>query len=228
MIVLFSPKVTYQIAKNIRIILSYTLPCFLAWVGVQILDAPVDIAQGYHYRWIYLHVPAAIASLACAAIMSALSVCAWIYRLHVAYFLAKECAWVGLAATIIALLTGSIWGSVTWGAWWIWDMRMTSELLLAFLYIGFLICDDARTKKLLSPKIQYIIAVLILANIPIIHFSVVWWNSLHQKSTLLALGRQTMPSPMFMPLIYTILSCALLIIWYMSGRLTQEYARRFV
>lgn len=155
MIFLFSPRYAYGIAKWLRMVLSWALPPLLLYTVYLICTAPLDQVQGWTYLWIYLHVPAAWISLFAGVVMGGLNTLAWIYHLHVANILAHQSAKIGLAATLVALMTGSIWGSMTWGTWWIWDMRLTTELLLALLYIAYLTAVHAVQIRLLSKRIQF-------------------------------------------------------------------------
>ncbi len=226
MIVLFSPKIAYNIAYYIEKSLGVFLPLLLLVGGYLVYDAPVDIVQGYSYLWIYLHVPTAIISLFAAMFVCVFTSIGWIYKISVANILSVACAEVGLLASFIALASGAIWGSQTWGVWWVWDMRLTSELLLAVLYAAYLTTEQAVKMKMISKRIQFYISMLIVLNVPLIHFSVEWWYSLHQTSTLLS-SKQTMPYSMYTPLMYAIIVAMLVCTWYVSRQLRLIYSVRF-
>jgi heme exporter protein C len=226
MIVLFSPKVAYKIAYYMEKVLGAILPILLVISGYLVYRAPVDIVQGISYLWIYLHVPAAVISLFSAMFVCAFVSLGWVYKISVANILSVVCAEVGLVSSLIALFSGAIWGSQTWGAWWVWDMRLTSELLLAILYAAFLTTEQAVKMRMISKRIQFYISLLIAFNVPLIHFSVEWWYSLHQTSTLLS-SKQTMPYSMYVPLMYAMFVAVLFCIWYVSRQLRLIYAVRF-
>ncbi|MDC3180713.1 cytochrome c biogenesis protein CcsA [Gammaproteobacteria bacterium] len=226
MIKLFSPKVAYHIAGYLEMTLRYFLPVYLIICLYLIANAPLDIVQGWSYLWIYLHVPAALISLFSAVVVFTLVSIGWIYRIHVATTLAYASAQVGFTSSMIALISGSIWGSQTWGAWWVWDMRLTSELLLALLYAAYITTEQAVTLKLISRRLQFYISFLITLNVPIVHFSVEWWYSLHQPSTLLS-SEMTMPARMYLPLLTMIVFAILVCCWYVSRRLVLAYQHRF-
>ncbi len=173
----------------------------LAW---GLYFAPSDYQQGDAFRIIYVHVPSAFLSLmvySCMAISAALFL---IWRIKIADEIARASAPVGALFTFLALVTGSIWGKPMWGTWWIWDARLTSELILLFLFFGYMALRDALPQKIGALASSYL-AVIGMINIPIIHFSVIWWNTLHQGPTLSRLSLPTMDSRMLYPLLLMIL-----------------------
>lgn len=152
-------------------------------VGGLIL-APTDYQQGEAYRIIYVHVPCAILSLLIYVAMAVCGVLVLIWRIKVADIIAIALAPIGMVFAFCALVTGSLWGKPMWGTWWIWDARLTSELVLLFLYIGYMGLYNAIPNKQNAAKVCAILAVVGVVDIPIIHYSVTWWNTLHQGSTL--------------------------------------------
>ena len=175
-----------------------------AWQGLFV--APPDYQQGDSARILYVHVPAAWQALLGYAIMTVLAAIALIWRIRIAEIMAMACAPIGAALTLICLVTGSLWGKPMWGTWWEWDARMTSMLVLLFIYVGIMALyasfDDRR-------KAARIASVLVLAgavNLPIIHFSVEWWTTLHQGATIRLLGESTMHPSMLPPLIWMTLA----------------------
>ncbi len=172
--------------------------------------APADYEQGDSYRIIYIHVPAAWMSMFAYVVMATSSAIFLIWRLKIADVVAEASAPIGAAFTAVALLTGSFWGKPMWGTWWIWDARLTSELLLLFLYLGYMALRGALDTPQGSARAAAILAVVGVVNIPIIHFSVEWWNTLHQPATITKLGKPSMHISMLRPLLLMALAFQLL------------------
>ncbi|MDF2786308.1 MAG: heme transporter permease [Pantoea eucrina] len=172
--------------------------------------APADYQQGNSFRIMYLHVPAAMWSMGIYASMAIAAFTGLVWQLKMADLAAAAMAPVGAAFTFIALVTGSAWGKPMWGTWWIWDARLTSELVLLFLYMGamalWLAFDDRRT----AGRAAGILILVGVVNLPIIHFSVQWWNTLHQGSS--GLLQQAIDPAMRTPLRWSILGYLLLFI----------------
>lgn len=162
---------------------------------------PPDYQQGDAFRILYLHVPLAALSLGVYGFMALASIGVYIWQLKLHDQLAHAAASVGMVFTSLTLITGAIWGKPMWGTWWLWDVRLTSELVLWVFYVSILLfrahCEPGKK----TAKIAASIALLGVVNLPIIHFSVDWWHSLHQKSTLLGWHAPTMPMEMLWPLI---------------------------
>lgn len=157
--------------------------------------APTDAAQGEVYRLLYLHVPAAWLSMFLYFVMALHCAAGWIWGTRVSWALAQGLAPVGAGYTAVALLTGSLWGQPTWGTWWVWDARLTSELLLLLLYLGVMVLQSAFEDRERGRRAAGLLAVVGLVNLPVIYFSVVWWNTLHQGATLSpAQGAQLAPA----------------------------------
>jgi len=167
--------------------------------------APADYQQGNSFRIMYLHVPAAMWSMGIYAAMAIAAFTGLVWQLKMADLAAAAMAPVGAAFTFIALITGSAWGKPMWGTWWIWDARLTSELVLLFLYMGamtlWLAFDDRRT----AGRAAGILILVGVVNLPIIHFSVQWWNTLHQGATFTLTEKPAMPADMWLPLLCTAL-----------------------
>jgi len=172
--------------------------------------APPDYEQGESYRIIYIHVPSAWMSMFVYVIMATSSAIFLIWRLKIADMVAVASAPIGAAFTAVALLTGSFWGKPMWGTWWIWDARLTSELLLLFLYLGYMALRGAMETPQSAARAAGILAVVGVVNIPIIHFSVEWWNTLHQPATITKLDKPSMHISMLRPLLIMVLSFQML------------------
>ncbi|WP_039045287.1 heme ABC transporter permease [Plesiomonas shigelloides] len=145
--------------------------------------APADYQQGDSYRIMYLHVPAAIWSMGIYASMAIAAFIGLVWQIKMSDLASAAMAPVGAVFTFIALATGSAWGKPMWGAWWVWDARLTSELILLFLYLGAIALYNAFDDRRLAGRAASILILVGVVNLPIIHFSVEWWNTLHQGST---------------------------------------------
>jgi heme exporter protein C len=163
--------------------------------------APPDYQQGEAFRMIYVHVPGAILSLTVYTVMAVASGIALIWRIKVGHAVAAASAPIGASFAILALITGSLWGKPMWGTYWAWDPRLTSELILLFLYVGVMSLRSAFEDPLRGDRAAALLAVVGVVNVPIVHFSVVWWNSLHQGATIVRLGAPKMPGSMLWPLL---------------------------
>jgi heme exporter protein C len=186
-------KWLHQLAKPERL---YQL-CgrFVPWLGVSgavclIIGwvwgfgfAPADYQQGNSYRIMYIHVPAAMWSMGIYASMAIAAFIGLVWQMKMSDLLVTAMAPVGAVFTFIALATGSAWGKPMWGAWWVWDARLTSELVLLFLYLGVIALYNAFEDRRLAGRAAGILVLVGVVNIPIIHYSVQWWNTLHQGST---------------------------------------------
>ncbi|MBJ3814969.1 heme ABC transporter permease [Shimwellia pseudoproteus] len=165
--------------------------------------APADYQQGQSYRIMYLHVPAAMWSMGIYAAMAIAAFIGLVWQMKMATLAVSAMAPVGMVYTFIALITGSAWGKPMWGTWWIWDARLTSELVLLFLYAGIIALYNAIDDRRRAGTAASILVLVGVVNLPIIHFSVVWWNTLHQGSTNM---QQTIDPTMRMPLRLCILA----------------------
>jgi heme exporter protein C len=146
--------------------------------------APTDAQQGDAYRIIFIHVPAAWMSMVIYLAMAAWAAIGWILQARMASMLARALAPTGALFTFLALWTGSLWGKPAWGTWWVWDARLTSELILLFLYAGYMALTAAIDDHRRADRAGALLAIVGAANVPIIYFSVRWWNTLHQGATI--------------------------------------------
>jgi heme exporter protein C len=174
-------------------------------VGIwgALYEVPADYKQGEHFRILYIHVPCAWMSLFVFVVMAIQSAIALVWRIKLCEVLAMACAPVGAAFTVVTLATGAIWGKPTWGTWWSWDPRLTSELVLLFLYFGVMGLYAAIEDRRAAARAAGFLAIVGLVNIPIVHYSVEWWNTLHQGQTIRLVGKSSMHSSMVWPLILT-------------------------
>jgi heme exporter protein C len=176
-----SPKIFYQTCSNLTPWFFWPFISFLV-IGLYwaLIVSPADYQQGDGYRIIFIHVPSAILSMMVYAIMAIAGGIGLIWQIKMAEIVAKVSAPIGAAFTIIALVTGAVWGKPMWGAWWVWDARLTSELILLFLYLAYMSLNSAFDNPRTAAKASSILAIVGLVNLPIIHYSVKWWNTLHQ------------------------------------------------
>ena len=158
----------------------------LAAVGLYVgfFVAPVDATQGNSYRIIFIHVPAAWISMVIYLAMAFWAAVGWMFNARMASMLARALAPTGAMFTFLALWTGSFWGKPSWGTWWVWDARLTSYLILLFLYLGFIALVTAIDDVVRGDKAGAVLAIVGAVNIPVIYFSVRWWNTLHQGATV--------------------------------------------
>lgn len=163
--------------------------------------APSDYQQGDAFRIIYVHVPGAAMSLGVYVGMAIFSAIYLIWHIKLADMLAKASASIGATFTLIALITGALWGKPMWGTAWIWDARLTSELILLFLYVGVMALRSSIPVPQRASKACSVLSLIGVVNIPVIHYSVYWWNTLHQKSTLLKLAKPEIAPEMMYPLL---------------------------
>lgn len=197
-----SPPVFYQRAGRWQSGL-WALAALLMLAGLWggLVMAPADYEQGEVYRIIYIHVPAAWIAMFAYVVMAVTGAIGLVWRLKVAEVLTSAGARVGASFTLVALATGAIWGQPTWGTWWVWDARLTSVLVLLFLYMGFIALENAIEDRRSAARACAILALVGVVNIPIIHFSVHWWNTLHQGPTVSRLSAPAIHASMLVPLL---------------------------
>jgi len=188
-----------------------------AYLGLVV--APSDYQQGEAYRIIFIHVPAAWLSLLIYSVMTVAAFIALVWRIKTAFLVCLCSAPIGLGFTLIALITGAIWGKPMWGTWWVWDARLTSELILAFIYFGVIALYEAFEQPKVAEKAMALFTLVGAVNIPIIHYSVVWWNSLHQGPSVFRDGGPAMPLTMLLPLMLIALAFHFFYGWVLTLRM---------
>ncbi len=190
-----SPKNFYALAgRLIPWLGAVTLLLFIAGLYLGLYVAPPDYQQGDSYRIMFIHVPSAWMSMFVYMMMAGGGLVGLVWNIKLADMLATASAPIGASLTLSALVTGSLWGRPTWGTYWVWDARLTSELILFFLYMGFIALQAAIDDPRRSARAGAVLALVGVVNIPIIHFSVVWWNTLHQPASIGSLGKIVSPS----------------------------------
>jgi heme exporter protein C len=199
---LFQPNKIFQITSKAP---KYILFLFVIVISVGLTEAlvlsPEDYKQSDAVRIMYVHVPAAWISLGIFSSITFLSISGFIFKNKNLFLIAKSLAPSGFVFNIIALVTGSIWGKPTWGTWWAWDARITSMLILALFYAMYLISWRIYENEEKVFKISTIITILGIINVPIIKYSVDWWNTLHQPASINILSKSSIHSSMLFPLI---------------------------
>lgn len=194
-----SPQAFYPVAgKLIPWFGGAALLLALAGLAVGFLLAPTDAQQGDAYRIIFVHVPAAWLSMVVYVAMAFWAGVGLVFNTRLSAMMARALAPTGALFTFLALWTGALWGRPTWGAWWVWDARLTSELLLLFLYVGFMALQSAIDDPVRADKAGAVIALVGSINVPIIYFSVQWWNTLHQGASVSLRAAPTMAHTMLL------------------------------
>lgn len=218
-----SPKWFFGIANRLMPWLLASGLIILA-VGVVwgLAFAPKDYLQGNSYRIIFIHVPTAFLAQSVYIMMAVAAVVTLVWRMKLADVFVKAVAPVGLVLTFLALFTGAVWGKPTWGTWWIWDARLTSMLILLFLYGGVIALDRAINDEKSAARAVAVLVLVGVVNIPIIKYSVEWWNTLHQPATLKLTEKPSMSSEMLIPLLLSILGLYLLFGWLACIRMQTE------
>jgi heme exporter protein C len=178
----------------------------LAGLYGGLISAPSDYQQGESYRIIFIHVPSAWMSMFIYVVMAVAGLISLVWRIKLAEVVVVSSAPIGASFTFLALATGSLWGKPMWGTWWVWDARLTSELILLFLYLGIIALYSAIEDKRVAARAVAILALVGVVNIPIIHYSVEWWNTLHQPATITKLDKPSIHPSMLIPLLLMALS----------------------
>ena len=200
-----SPKWFYEISG--RWLPFFVVPavlCILVGTVWGLAFAPADYQQGNSFRIVYIHVPSALLAQSAYMMMAVCGAVFLIWRMKMAAWVAASIAPIGASLCFLALVTGAIWGKPTWGTWWVWDARLTSMLLLLFLYFGVMALRQAMDTEDGGHKAASILALVGVVNIPIIKYSVEWWNTLHQPATLKLTEKPAMATEMLIPLLIMI------------------------
>ncbi|MHA7871721.1 MAG: heme ABC transporter permease [Hyphococcus sp.] len=205
--------------------------CFVTFaavgVGIGLFASPEDYQQGDSVRIMYVHVPAAWMAMASFSFIALMSFIGFVWRHNLADLAARAAAAPGAAFTALALITGAVWGKPTWGAWWVWDARLTSVLILFFIYLGYMAIWESVEEETRAARFARILALVGAINIPIIKFSVEWWNSLHQPASILRADGPTIHASMLTPLLMMIVSYTALFVWLvLTGVRTELIMRR--
>lgn len=222
-----NPKRFQAISARVRPVTGWLTvilgPIALYWA---LFIAPADYQQGDAYRIIFVHVPAAWMATFTYASIAIASIVALIWRHPLAEVAGRAAAPVGALFTAVALITGSIWGKPMWGTWWVWDARLTSVLILFFLYLGYMALHDAFDDPARGARAAAILALVGAVNLPIIKFSVDWWNTLHQPASIMRFDGPTIDPAMLWPLLTMILVFKLYLVTVMLMRIDLHLNER--
>ena len=224
---LASPPFFYGFAQKLAPWLAWlSLLVILAGLYGGLWLAPPDYQQGDGFRIIYVHVPSAMLSMFAYMVMATAAAIGLIWRMKLAHAISAAVAPLGASFTFLALVTGSLWGKPMWGTYWVWDARLTSELILLFLYLGYIALNHAFEDRRTGDRASAILALVGAVNIPIIHYSVQWWNTLHQGQTIFFGPKSDMPPSMYIPLFIMIFGFMLFFAAFSLKRLQVEVLQR--
>jgi heme exporter protein C len=225
---LASPPYFYRLAHRLLPWLAAAASALLlagAYGGLVL--APPDYQQGDGFRIIYVHVPSAYLGLLAYVVMAIAAGIGFVWRIKLAHAVAASAAPIGASFTFLALVTGAIWGKPMWGTYWQWgDARLVSELVLLFLYLGYLSLRAAFEDRDKADRVSAILAVVGVVNVPIIHYSVQWWSTLHQGPTIAKLGMPSISMSMLAPLLIMITGFTVCFAWLLLSRLRGEIVER--
>ena len=222
-----SPPHIYRVAG--------TLTPWFAWpAGLLIVSAlyaglflaPPDYQQGDGFRMIYVHAPSAWLSVMIYGVMATAAAVGLIWRMKVAHAAAASCAAIGASFTFVSLVTGMLWGKPMWGTYWVWDPRLTAQLVLLFLYLGYMALRSGIDDLGRADRASAVLAIIGVVNLPIIRYSVEWWNSIHQAPSVMKMERPSMPFDMLAPLLMMLLGFTLLFAALLLVRMRAEVLRR--
>ena len=224
---LSSPKWFYQISERwLPWIMGLSLVLMVAGIYQGLFNSVPDYQQGESVRIMYVHVPTAFASMMFYVVMAVAAAIGYIWRIKLAHMAAVSAAPVGAAMTFLALFTGAFWGKPMWGTWWVWDARLTSELILLFLYLGFIALHQSFEDREVGDRAAGVLAMVGVVNIPIIHFSVEWWNTLHQGATISKFEKPSLDPSMLTALLLMIFAVILFCSAIMMYRMRNEVLSR--
>ena len=209
-------RIFHWIEKLINFINSIFFILLIIALTFALVLSPPDYLQGDSVRIMYVHVPSAWIGLASFTVIALMSILSFIFKIKNLNLITKSIAPIGLLFTCIAIITGSLWGQPTWGTWWAWDARITSMLILSIFYILFILAHKLIENEDKANKVSNIIAIIGLINIPVIRYSVDWWNTLHQPSSIKLDGTSSIHPSMLLPLmlmlLVLLLYCALILL----------------
>ncbi len=222
-----APKTFYATSS---VFLPWIIFFFLLFFTYGLIDglfiAPADYQQGDGFRIMYVHVPSAFTAMAIYLVMASAAMITLVFRIKVAAICMSCSARIGVWFTFLALVTGSIWGKPMWGTWWIWDARLTSVLILFFLYLGFIVLQSVFSDQHIKERASAVIAIVGVINLPIIHYSVIWWNTLHQGPSLSQFKTPTIAASMLYPLLSMIAAFLLFYVLILLLRMRNQILLR--
>lgn len=222
-----SPKWFYSMSGKLQP-WFWTVSLLLIAIGTLwgLAFAPADYQQGNSFRIIYVHVPAAFLAQSIFVSMAAAALVFMVWKIKIADMAATVMAPLGAVMTFVALFSGAVWGVPTWGTWWMWDARLTSMLILLFLFLGVIALRGAFTSRDSGSRAASVLAMVGVINIPIIKYSVDWWFTLHQSATFRVTSSPSMPTEMWLPLLIMVLGFYCFFIALTLMRTRSEILRR--
>jgi heme exporter protein C len=224
-----NPTRFLRIARAVQPYLAgATLLLFAVGIYLALITSPADYQQGETVRIMYVHVPSAWMALFCYTVMASASAAALIWRHPVAEVTAQAAAPIGACFTALCLATGSLWGKPMWGTWWVWDARLTSVLVLLFLYLGYMALANAFDDAERGGRAAGILAIVGFVNIPIVKFSVDWWNTLHQPASVSRLAAPAIHPDILIPLLVMSVAFTTLFFTLLILRIRTAFALRRV
>ena len=197
----FPNKVLSLKSKTINNLVFFLIIVVIIGLIYSLLISPPDYIQGDAVRIMYVHVPSSMMALGCFGFIGFASICNLVFKIKFMPFLAKSLAPIGFLFTLISIVTGSLWGKPTWGVWWVWDARLTSMTILLFFYIAYILTWKLLNNFNKANRISSVIGIVGLFNIPVIKYSVDWWNTLHQPSSITLTSAPTIHYSMLVPLV---------------------------
>lgn len=222
-----SPATFYPLAGRLIpyfVVLAVVLTLIGLYLGFFV--APTDYKQGEGYRIMFIHVPAAWMSMFIYVVMAIYAALGLVFNTRLSSMMASALAPTGALFTFLALWTGSLWGKPMWGAYWVWDARLTSELLLLFLYLGYMALQGSIDEPRRAARASAILALVGVVNLPIIHYSVQWWNTLHQPASVSKIGVPSIHPSMLWPLLIMALAFQLYYFTVALMRMRNEILER--
>lgn len=222
-----SPPYIYSLAARLTPWFAWPAALLiLAGLYGGLVLSPPDYQQGDGFRIIYVHAPSAWMSVMVYTTMAVSAAVGLIWRIKVAHAVAASCAPIGASFTLCTLITGSLWGAPMWGTYWEWDPRLTFELVLLFLYLGYMGLRSAMEDVQRADRASAVLAIIGVVDVPIIHYSVIWWNSLHQAPSVMRLDKPAIATSMLVPLLMMLLGFTLFFIAVLLVRLRGEVLSR--
>lgn len=220
---LASPKTFYRLAERVLPWLAGFSVFFLAIGCVMgLVFSPPDYQQGETVRIMYIHVPSAFLSMGCYSLMGMMAFALLVWRVKLAGMVLKNLAFLGAVMAFLALVTGSLWGKPMWGTWWVWDARLTSELVLLMLYLAILAIHGTFRQAEQAERAMAVITLVGVVDLPIIHYSVYWWNTLHQGSSFKWLSKPLIDAQMLWPLGFMLLGFVCFGFWIVLQRVCVD------
>ena len=203
--------------------MGVSVACLAAGLYFALIVSPADYQQSETVRIMYVHVPASWMAMLCYSTLAGASAVGLIWRHLTAFVVARATAPIGAAFTFLALATGSLWGKPMWGTWWVWDARLTSVLILLFLYLGYIALEGAFDDRGRGARAAAILAIVGAVNVPIIKFSVDWWNTLHQPASVVKIDGPAIHSSMLTPLLLMAAGYTAFYFWVTFVRVRAEF-----